>query len=138
MWNSREAPHERYCYGNCGMHVGRYLVYAGLDCRIMSQDGRMHFPGMGCSTAWVAQLVSAWNESIVSIVLTCPSAHPTYLKIHFRITRTVNPQSQLYINRKFQKYISVSICHCHSVFYESLFIPFKNDDGVISWYILAL
>ena len=23
---SREAPHEQYCY------VGRYLVYAGLDC----------------------------------------------------------------------------------------------------------
>ena len=44
MWNSREAPHERCCYGNCGMHVGRYLVYVGLDCGIMSQDGRNAYP----------------------------------------------------------------------------------------------
>ena len=51
-------------------------------------------------------------------MLTCPSVHSAYPKIHFRITRTVNPLSELYINRKFQKYISVSICHCHSVFYE--------------------
>ena len=62
-------------------------------------------------------------------MLTCPSVHPTYPKIHFRITRTVNPLSQLYINRKFQKYISVSICHCHRApFMRSLFIAFKNDE----------
>ena len=62
-------------------------------------------------------------------MLTCPSVHPTYPKIHFRITRTVNPLSQLYINRKFQKYISLSICHCHRAsFMRSLFIAFKNDE----------
>ena len=62
-------------------------------------------------------------------MLTCPSVHPTYPKIHFRITRTVNPLSQLYINRKFQKYISVSICPCHRAsFVRSLFIAFKNDE----------
>ena len=31
MWNSREAPHERWGYGNCGIHVGRYLVHTRLD-----------------------------------------------------------------------------------------------------------
>ena len=51
MRNSCEAPHERWCYGNCGMHVGRYLVLAGLDYWIMSQDCKMHFPGMSCSTS---------------------------------------------------------------------------------------
>ena len=30
-----------------GMHVGRYLVYAGLDCGIMSQDGRNAYPWHG-------------------------------------------------------------------------------------------
>ena len=54
-------------------------------------------------------------------MLTCPSVHPAYPKLHFKITRTVNPLSQLYINPKFQKYISVSICPCHSVFYEISF-----------------
>ena len=51
MGISLEAPHERWCYGNCGMHVGRYLVLAGLDYWIMSQDCKMHFPGMSCSTS---------------------------------------------------------------------------------------
>ena len=61
--------------------------------------------------------------------LTCPStAHLAYPKIHFIIMRTVNPLSQLYINRKFQKYISVSICHCHRAsFMRSFFIAFKNE-----------
>ena len=73
------------------------------------------------------------------LILTYPSnVHPAYPKIHFRIMRIVNPLSQLYINRKLQKYISVSICHCHRAsFMRSLFIAFKND-GVISWYVLAL
>ena len=44
MGISLEAPHERWCYGNCGMHVGRYLVLAGLDYRIMSQDCKNAFP----------------------------------------------------------------------------------------------
>ena len=62
-------------------------------------------------------------------MLTCPSDHPTYPKIHFGITRIVNPLSQLHINRKFQKYISVSICPCHRAsFVRSLFIAFKNDE----------
>ena len=43
MWNSREATHERLWYGNCGMHVGRHLVYDGLDYRIMSQGWRNVF-----------------------------------------------------------------------------------------------
>ena len=61
-------------------------------------------------------------------MLTSPSDHPAYPKIHFGVTRTVNPLSQLYINRKFQKYISVSICPCHRAsFMRSLFIAFKND-----------
>ena len=62
-------------------------------------------------------------------MLTSPSDHPAYPKIHFGVTRTVNPLSQLYINRKFQKYISVSICPCHRAsFMRSLFIAFKNDE----------
>ena len=48
---AHRSPHERWCYGNCGMHVGRYLVLAGLDYWIMSQDCKMHFPGMSCSTS---------------------------------------------------------------------------------------
>ena len=41
----------------------------------------------------------------------------------------MNPLSQLYINWKFQKYISVSICHCHRAFFmKSLFIAYKNDE----------
>ena len=63
-------------------------------------------------------------------MLICPSTvHPAYPKIHFRIMRTVNPLSQLYINLKFQKCISVSICQCHRAsFIRSLFITFKNDE----------
>ena len=63
-------------------------------------------------------------------MLTCPSTvHPAHPKIHFRIIRTVNPLSQRYINRNFQKYISVSICHGHRAsFMRSLFIAFKNDE----------
>ena len=62
-------------------------------------------------------------------MLTCPSDHPDYPKIHFGITRIVNPLSQLHINWKFQKYISVSICPCHRAsFVRSLFIAFKNDE----------
>ena len=45
--------------------------------------------------------------------LSCQSVHPAYPKIHFRTTRNVNPLSRLYINRKFQKYISASVCYCH-------------------------
>ena len=30
-----------------GTHVCRYLLYAGLDYRIMSQDGRNAFPWHG-------------------------------------------------------------------------------------------
>ena len=64
------------------------------------------------------------------LILTYPSnVHPAYPKIHFRIMRIVNPLSQIYINRKLQKYISVSICHCHRAsFMRSLFIAFKNDE----------
>ena len=63
-------------------------------------------------------------------MLTCPSTvHLAHPKIHFRIIRTVNPLSQRYINRKFQKYISVSICHGHRAsFMRPLFIAFKNDE----------
>ena len=64
-------------------------------------------------------------------MLTCPSVHSAYPKIHFRIMRTVNPLSQLYINRKFQRYLSVTICHFHRAsFMKYLFIAFKNDE----WY----
>ena len=58
-------------------------------------------------------------------MLTCPStAYPTYPKIHFRIMRTVNPLSELRINRKFQKYISI-VTEC---LMRSLFIAFKDDE----------
>ena len=62
-------------------------------------------------------------------MLTCPSTvHLAYPKIHFRKMRTVNSVSQLCINCTFQKYISVSICHCHrESFMRSLFIAFKID-----------
>ena len=53
---------------------------------------------------------------------TCTSVYPA-------IMRTVNPLSQLYISRKLQKYISVSICHCYRAsFTRTLFIAFKNDE----------
>ena len=62
-------------------------------------------------------------------MLTCPSVHLACPKIHFRIMRTVNHLLQVYVNRKFQKYISVSICHFHrACFKRSLFIAFKNDE----------
>ena len=63
-------------------------------------------------------------------LLTCPSnVHPAYPKIHIRIMRTMNPLSQLYINQKFQKFICVSVCHCHRAsFMRFLFITFKNDE----------
>ena len=61
----------------------------------------------------------------VSILTT----HPVHPKIHFRIIRAVNPLSQLYINQKFQKYVSVSICHCHRAsFMKSLFIAYNDDE----------
>ena len=69
--------------------------------------------------------------------------HRAYPKIHFRIMRTVNPLLQLYINRRFQKYISVSSCHCYRVYFKrSLFILsllfLKTMNGVISCYVLVL
>ena len=61
-------------------------------------------------------------------MLTCPSVHPANPKTHSRITATVNPLSQLYINWKFQKYISFNICPCHRTYFmRSLFIAFQND-----------
>ena len=74
----------------------------------------------------LSKLVLKYEVSI----LTCPSnIHPAYPEIHFRIVRIVNPLSQLHINRKLQKYISVIICHCHRVsFMRSHFIAFKNDE----------
>ena len=74
-------------------------------------------------------------------MLTCPCVHPAYPKIHFRITkrtfqRTVNPLSQIYINRKFQKYISVSICPCHRAYFMgSLFI---SSAALISFYCVCV
>ena len=44
MWNFNEAPHEQWCYVNCGIRVGRSLVHARLDYWIMSQDCRNAFP----------------------------------------------------------------------------------------------
>ena len=62
-------------------------------------------------------------------MLAYSSVYAAYLKSHFRIMRTVNPLSQLYINRKFQNYICVSICHCHRAsFMRSLFIAFKSNE----------
>ena len=55
------------------------------------------------------------------------TVHAAYPKIHFRIIRAVNPLLQPYINRKFQK--SVSIYHCNRVpFMNTLFIAFKSDE----------
>ena len=63
---------------------------------------------------------------------TCTSVYPA-------IMRTVNPLSQLYISRKLQKYISVSICHCHRRLLRELsLLHLKTMNGVISWYVLAL
>ena len=47
-----------------GMHVGRYLVYAGLDCEIMSQDGRNAFPWHGLLNYWVHKMRRCcdWGE----------------------------------------------------------------------------
>ena len=55
--------------------MGRYLVYAGLDYRIMAEEvhfGRndgsktaeMHFPGMGCSTNETLLLVVADGDGV--------------------------------------------------------------------------
>ena len=70
------------------------------------------------------------EKQFQSMKFTCPSTvHPTYPEIHSRIMKTVNPLSQIYINRKFRKYISVSISHCHRAsFMRSLFVAFKNDE----------
>ena len=74
-------------------------------------------------------------------MLTCPCVYPAYPKIHFRMTkrtfqRTVNPLSQIYINRKFQKYISVSICPCHRPYFMgSLFI---GSAALISFYCVCV
>ena len=52
-------------------------------------------------------------------MLTCPSVHSAYPRIHFRIMRIVNALSQ--------KYISVSSCHCNRAsFMRPFFIAFKN------------
>ena len=52
-----------------------------------------------------------------------------YPKIYFRIIRVTSPLWQLYINQKFQKYISVSVYHCYKApFMISLFIAYKNDE----------
>ena len=60
-------------------------------------------------------------------MLTGPTC--VYSKICFRIIRAVKTLSQLYMNRKFQKYVSVSFCHCHRVsLMNSLFIACKNDE----------
>ena len=61
------------------------------------------------------------------LILTCPSIHPAYPKIHFRITLTVNLVSRLYINGKFQKCKSVFAIVTAS-FMRSLFTAFKNDE----------
>ena len=53
----------------------------------------------------------------------------TYPKVHFRITRTVNPLSQLYIYHSKISKISFGIFHCHRGFFmTSLFIAFKSDE----------
>ena len=72
-------------------------------------------------------------------MLTCPSVHLAYPKIHFRITRTVNPLSQLYIYWKFQKYISVSTAFVTErlLWYLSL-LHLKTMNGAISRYELPL
>ena len=56
MWNSHEVPHERWCYENSGMHVGKYLVYAGLDYRIKSQDCRNVFLWLELLNWWVYKM----------------------------------------------------------------------------------
>ena len=72
-------------------------------------------------------------------MLSCPSVHPTYPKIHFRITRTVNPLSHLYINRKFQKYVSFSIALVtERLLWDLSLLHLKTMNGVISWYLFDL
>ena len=87
----------------------------------------LHFRKISCfiSKNVLSKVVLKYQVSM----LTCPSLRPAYPKIRFRIMRTVNPLSQPYIIRKFQKYISISICHCHKAsFIRSLFIAFKSDE----------
>ena len=43
MCNFREDLHEQWYYGNCGIHVGRFVVHARLDYWLMSQDCRGTF-----------------------------------------------------------------------------------------------
>ena len=58
-------------------------------------------------------------------MLTYPSTvYPAYPKIYFRKMRTVNPLSQLHINRKFQKYVSI-VTEC---LMRSFVIAFKDDE----------
>ena len=72
------------------------------------------------------------------MLIYCPSTvHPTYPKIHFRIMS--EPLSQQDINRKFQNYISISICHCNRAYFRDLsLLHLKTMNGVISWCVLAL
>ena len=59
-----------------------------------------HFRKISCfiSKNILSKVVLKYQVSM----LTCPSLHPAYSKILFRIMRTVNPLSQPYIIRKFQ------------------------------------
>ena len=53
----------------------------------------------------------------------------TYPNVHFRITKTVKPLSQLYIYHSEISKISFGIFHCHRRFFmTSSFIAFKNDE----------
>ena len=97
----------------------------------------LDFTSISCFTSKniLSKVISIHHVSM----LTSPS---TYHKIHFRIKWAVNPLSQ-FINCKFQKYVSVSICHCYRAsFMKSLFIAylerwmvsFHGSPGLISFY----
>ena len=80
----------------------------------------------------MSKVVLKYNVSM----LTCPSTlYSAYRKIHFRIMKTVNPLSQLYINQKFQKDISIAT---ECLLWDLSLLQLKAMNGVISWYVLAL
>ena len=56
MWDSRKTPHEWWCYQNCGMHVGNFLVHARLDYWILSQECRNTLPWHKLLNWWVHKI----------------------------------------------------------------------------------
>ena len=115
MFNMGERSKSKHKFGGKSAKLTRYenilqiLKLKMKPCLVCKF--RLDFRKILCfiSKNTVSKVILKYQVSRLS----CQSVHPAYPKIHFRTTRNVNPLSRLYINRKFQKYISASVCYCH-------------------------